>query len=148
MVLGVALTIVFWRRSVAAYKVKEAAQKAAAEQARLEEAAERSRVALAAQEAMLQREAEKKREAEEVRRRDLVDRFGEEIAGKILKGALWQGATTAMMEEMLGQPVDVDETVLKTKTKTTYKYRQIGTRQFRLRVFFENSICTGWELKD
>lgn len=78
----------------------------------------------------------------------LAGLYGEENVDLLLAGKPWIGCTLPMVVEMLGQPVSVDETVLRTKTKLTYKYRQFGQNRFGLRVFVENDVVAGWEEKD
>jgi hypothetical protein len=76
---------------------------------------------------------------------DLTARFGADIAEKIVAERVWEGATFEMIELSLGKPVDTAQKVLKTKTKDTWKYKQISGNQFRLRIMFENGVCVGWE---
>jgi hypothetical protein len=52
-----------------------------------------------------------------------------------------------MMIEALGQPVHVDERVLKTKTVHTFKYRPLGKNRFGLRISLENGVVKGWDEK-
>ncbi len=53
-----------------------------------------------------------------------------------------------MTVEILGQPVAVDEKVLKTKTKRTFKYRPVGVNRYALRVYLDDDQVVGWEDKD
>lgn len=78
----------------------------------------------------------------------LVAQYGEAAAGAIMQRRLWQGATQAMVLEMLGQPVDTSRRVYKTKTKEVWKYHQVDSRRFGLTVTFENGVCVGWSEKD
>jgi hypothetical protein len=94
--------------------------------------------------------ASKRRDAEAAAARaarlaELVQRFGEEAAYRIVAGEYWQGATFQMVEESLGQPVDTKESVYKAKTKTTYLYRQLTEQRYGLKVHFENGIVVGWD---
>lgn len=79
------------------------------------------------------------------RRVSLYARFGDEVAPAIIAGRYWQGATMEMMRESLGAPSDVREQVYKTKTKTTLCYHPINSRQYGLKVHFENGIVVGWD---
>lgn len=89
----------------------------------------------------LQRHLDAKRLAE------LTDRFGAENAVRIMNRQFWQGATQEMIVESQGKPVDIEERVLKTKTRHTFKYAEKRKGQFGLRVMFEDGICVGWEDK-
>ena len=52
-----------------------------------------------------------------------------------------------MVVEMLGDPIDVEETVMRTKTKRTLKYARTGANRYGLRVFVDDGIVVGWEDK-
>lgn len=78
--------------------------------------------------------------ATNARRVDLTARFGVEIADAIIKKRFWQGATYEMMQEAHGTPVEVRQKVLKSKTRETHCYRQIGKNRFGLRC----TTRTGW----
>lgn len=60
---------------------------------------------------------------------------------------LWIGAPLDAVIEMFGPPLDVDEKVLKTKTKRTYKYKSLGKNRYALRIYIEQDEVTGWEDK-
>ena len=77
--------------------------------------------------------------------RDLSTRFGSEIAKLIMSGSIHQGMTEEMVIESWGRPADIDKEVLKTKTRQTWKYNQMGTNRFRDRVLFEDGIVVGWK---
>lgn len=93
--------------------------------------------------------AEKKAAQEELERRrvDLLARFGEETCNRILAGDVWVGQTAEELRESLGEPVDVDEKVLKTKHKEVWKYDQIGANRFNTRVTLEDGFVAGWNRK-
>lgn len=76
----------------------------------------------------------------------LVESYGEENARLMLIGAPWQGATTAMISEMLGPPVDVGLKVHKALRVEVWKYHQLAKNRFGLRITFENGVCVGWDL--
>ena len=76
---------------------------------------------------------------------DLSERFGAEAATDIIDGLYWQGGTSEMVVEALGEPEDVKEKVYKTKTKTTYFYQQIAKNRFALKIHFEDGVVVGWD---
>ena len=99
------------------------------------------------------RRAQELAAAEEERARlhveDLTARFGAEAAAKISSRELWVGETVEMLRESLGEPEDVAETVLKTKTKHVFKYdRRPGNHRFGLKVTLENGVVVGWQRAD
>lgn len=79
------------------------------------------------------------------RRRRLVERFGEAAAKAILEHRFWQGATRDMMIESLGSPVDVKESVYKTKVKHTYCYQPVAKNRYALRLYLEDGVVVGWD---
>ena len=142
------------KRRAAARKV-EFDKQAADEQARLwtwqahetarmqsAQAAEAARVA--AWNADINRRSEEKRR--ELHQR-LTSRFGSEAAGRIMRVEIWPGQTAEMLIEARGQPHDIDERVMKTKTKHVYKYGWLSGNRYGLRVTLENGVVVGWDDK-
>jgi hypothetical protein len=83
------------------------------------------------------------------RRRHLIERYGDpEIARQIMKCVLWKGETQEQLLESLGRPADIDQKVLKTKTKEVWKYRPTARNRFGLKVTLDDGIVTGWEQND
>lgn len=105
---------------------------------------------LRAEAAKRRRAAEEQARQEEERRlrwARLVKRFGEENARRITAGEVWQGQTAEMLVEALGQPLDIEERVLKKKTKHVYKYRRIAANRYALKVDLEDGVVVGWDQK-
>lgn len=97
------------------------------------------------------REAKREAELEAIKKRReyLINRFGdEEIADRIMNRDVWQGATDEMLQESLGKPVAIDEEVLKTKIKHTWKYNPTGKNQYAIRINLENNVVVGWNVKE
>ncbi len=83
------------------------------------------------------------------RRRHLIERYGDpEIARRIMRGVIWQGETQEQLIESLGQPKDIDQKVLKTKTKEIWKYRPTTRQRFGLKVTLDDGVVVGWEEND
>jgi hypothetical protein len=114
---------------------------------RAEDAAARVRAAETDRElaAAIQARADRELADSAARRANLVARFGERDAGRIMAGEYWQGATVEMMAESLGAPADVRERVYKSKTKATHYYRPISAQRHELKVHYENSVVVGWD---
>ena len=51
----------------------------------------------------------------------------------------------AALLEALGPPAAHDEKVLKTKTKTIFKWGHISGNRYAVRVTVENGVVVGWE---
>ncbi|WP_334223884.1 hypothetical protein [Thiosocius teredinicola] len=71
----------------------------------------------------------------------------EKLVQKIFEGYFWQGQPEGQLVDSLGQPVEVDRKVLKTKTKEIWKYNHMGGNRFGLRVTVENGYVVGWDKK-
>lgn len=74
-------------------------------------------------------------------------RFGAENTVRIHRHEIWQGQTEEMLLASRGAPLDIDTKVLKTKSKSTFKYGHDGGKRYKLRVFLEGGIVVGWEDK-
>ncbi len=78
----------------------------------------------------------------------LTEKYGNaEIARMIMDNRIWQGATPEMIVDSQGKPVEIDNKVLKTKTKQTWKYGQTSATRFDLRIMFEDGVVVGWDKK-
>ena len=87
----------------------------------------------------------RKQEAAQRRLDDLTRRFGGSAAHRILQGEVWQGQSAAALLEALGPPADSDQKVMKTKTKTVYKWGHVSGNRYAVRVTVENGVVIGWE---
>lgn len=94
-------------------------------------------------------ESQKKQEEElEQKRQDLIDKYNDtEIVERIMNHQFWQGQTSEQLLESLGNPVDVDQKVLKTKKKEVWKYNHQGGNRYRLRITLDNDYVVGWDSK-
>ncbi|MFO0755061.1 MAG: hypothetical protein U0359_01105 [Byssovorax sp.] len=133
----------FVRRAMVRRQMVQA-QRARAADERVREADEQRLAGLAAQQ---KEQDERAREAEQQRLAEYVQRFGQDIAERVMRREVWQGMTAEMLVASLGSPADVDETVLKTKRKHVYKYNPQGANRFGHRIFLENDTVVGWEDK-
>lgn len=79
------------------------------------------------------------------RLQELIERFDEEIATRIVDGEVWQGQTKAMLIESKGLPMDVTETVSSRHLKQTFKYDEVGRGRFRTKIHLRDGIVVGWE---
>ncbi len=82
------------------------------------------------------------------KRARLMRKFDDaQMVDTIMEGRIARGMTLEMVLAVWGEPADLDETVLKTKTKHEMKYDQKGKNRFGTRVYLENGIVVGWETK-
>ena len=83
-----------------------------------------------------------------MRRSNLLKKYGdEELVEKLVNRTLWQGQTAEQVIDAIGEPKDIDEKVLKTKVKHTWKYFPSGRRRYGLRITLDDGIVTGWDKK-
>ncbi|WP_222846794.1 hypothetical protein [Chitinolyticbacter meiyuanensis] len=71
----------------------------------------------------------------------------EEIVQNILAERFWIGQTDEQLIDSLGHPHDIDQKVLKTKKKETWKYQHQGANRYRLRIVLDNGVVSGWDQK-
>ncbi|MDD5454901.1 MAG: DUF2845 domain-containing protein [Candidatus Ratteibacteria bacterium] len=82
------------------------------------------------------------------RKKRIYEKYGHtDIAEKIINGTVWVGETSEQLLDSIGQPVDIDERVLKTKKKETWKYHQKTANRYGLKIIVENGIVVGWDEK-
>lgn len=67
-----------------------------------------------------------------------------EIVNRIISKTFWQGQTSEQLIDSLGNPLDVDEKILKTKKREIWKYHSDGRNRFRLRITLEQDIVVAW----
>ena len=79
----------------------------------------------------------------------LLAKYGDEsIVERIVDGHYWIGATAEMLQDSLGPPEQTESKVMKTKTKATWKYGRIQANQYKLRIYLDDDVVTGWDSKD
>jgi hypothetical protein len=78
----------------------------------------------------------------------LLAKYGDDrIVDAIVTGTIWQGMTSEQLRESWGNPVSIEEKVLKTKTKQVFKYQQVSPNRYRDKVMLEDGIVVGWDQK-
>ncbi len=83
-----------------------------------------------------------------LRHKLLLSNYGDaEFVDAIMDGQIMRGMSMEMVKEVWGEPADLDETALKTKTKQEMKYDQKGKNRFGTRVYLEDGVVVGWETK-
>jgi hypothetical protein len=91
---------------------------------------------------------QERRAALEARRGYLMDKYcNGRLVELILNSKLWEQQTAEQLRDSLGDPDDVDEKVMKSKRRETWKYFPAGANRFALRVVVENGLVTGWDDK-
>lgn len=83
------------------------------------------------------------------RRATLLAKYHDpKIVDMIMRHMFWQGQSQEQLLDSLGRPADIDQKVMKTKVKEIWKYNQMGTNRFGLRITLENNVVIGWDQKD
>jgi hypothetical protein len=87
--------------------------------------------------------------ARKKRREALMAKYGDaNIVDMIMRRMFWVGQTEQQLVDSLGRPNDVDQRVLRSKVKETWKYHETGRNRFGLRITVENGFVVGWDQKD
>ncbi|WP_395355605.1 DUF2845 domain-containing protein [Vibrio sp. D3] len=85
---------------------------------------------------------------EKKKRARLMKKYGNSnLVNKLMKKSIWQGQTEGQLIDSIGKPLDVDQRVLKTKVKETWKYDKAGKNRYNLKVIIENGLVVGWDKK-
>jgi hypothetical protein len=83
-----------------------------------------------------------------VKRERLMKKYGDAVlVGKLMKGLFWEGQTAEQLIDSIGKPVEVDNKVMRSKTRSVWKYSQRSKRRFGLRITLENDQVVGWDKK-
>lgn len=71
----------------------------------------------------------------------------EKLIERLMEEKFWVGQTKEQLIDSLGEPLDVDEKVLKTKVKEVWKYEQTGKNRYGLKVKLDDGVVVGWDQK-
>lgn len=79
----------------------------------------------------------------------LLQKYGgdEKLVDALVSGTIWQGMTAEQLRDSWGDPVSIEEKVMKTKIKQVFKYKQITKTRFRDKVTLEDGVIVGWDQK-
>jgi hypothetical protein len=87
--------------------------------------------------------------SKKARRAKLMEKYNnDQLVDAIMRQSFWIGQTKEQLVDSLGNPQDIDEKVLKTKTKEIWKYNHSGGNRYGLRITIENGEVIGWDKKD
>ena len=71
----------------------------------------------------------------------------EELIERLLEEKFWVGQTKEQLISSLGEPLDVNQKVLKTKVKEVWKYEQTGKNRYGLKITLDDGVVVGWNQK-
>jgi len=78
----------------------------------------------------------------------LMAKYGDEkLVHALVTQTIWQGMTIDQLKDSWGEPVAIEQKVMKTKVREIYKYKPLGKNRFRDKVTLEDGIITGWDQK-
>ena len=78
----------------------------------------------------------------------LLTKYGDaELAEALMTQTIWQGMTAEQLRDSWGEPVAVEQKVLKTKVKEVFKYKPVGKNRYRDKVMLEDGVIVGWDQK-
>lgn len=79
----------------------------------------------------------------------LLQKYGgdEKLVDALVSGTIWQGMTAEQLRDSWGDPVSIEEKVMKTKIKQVFKYKQVTKTRFRDKVTLEDGVIVGWDQK-
>jgi hypothetical protein len=69
------------------------------------------------------------------------------LARRLIDQTVWVGEIAEQLRDSLGIPLDIDQKVLKTKKKEIWKYQQIGTNRYALKITLDDDVVVGWDQK-
>ena len=72
----------------------------------------------------------------------------EGLVNKLMEESCWQGQTEGQLLDSLGRPSVIEESVMKTRVKETWKYNKTGKDQYATSVILENGLVVGWDSID
>lgn len=88
------------------------------------------------------------KEAKKARRKELFEKYKDEsVVEGIMAKTFWQGQTSEQLLDSFGEPLAIDNKVLKTKKKEIWKYDTIARNRYGLKITLENDIVMGWDQK-
>lgn len=71
----------------------------------------------------------------------------ESLVESLLDETFWQGQTAEQLRDSLGEPLDIDQKVLKTKVKEVWKYQQTSKNRYALKITLDDGVVVSWDQK-
>lgn len=82
------------------------------------------------------------------RREYLIDKYQDlSLVEDLMNQYFWVGQTAEQLIDSLGNPVDIEQKILKTKKKEVWKYSHQGGNRYSLRITLDNDHVVGWDQK-
>lgn len=71
----------------------------------------------------------------------------DELVESLMQELFWRGQTADQLRDSLGEPLDIDQKVLKTKLKEVWKYQELGKNRYALKITLDDGVVVGWDQK-
>lgn len=82
------------------------------------------------------------------RREYLLEKYSDpELVDRLMKGEFWVDQTAEQLLDSIGRPLAIDEKVMKTRTRETWKYNRTGSNRYALRITLDDGVVVGWDRK-
>ncbi|MHA6614117.1 DUF2845 domain-containing protein [Photobacterium damselae] len=82
------------------------------------------------------------------RREYLIDKYQDlSLVEDLMNQYFLVGQTAEQLIDSLGNPVDIEQKILKTKKKEVWKYSHQGGNRYSLRITLDNDHVVGWDQK-
>ena len=83
------------------------------------------------------------------KRKAMIEKYNDPvIVDHIMSKKIWVDQTAVQLFDTLGRPHDIDQKILKTKKKETWKYSHQGANRYGLRIYLDNDRVVGWDKKN
>ena len=69
------------------------------------------------------------------------------LVESLMQELFWRGQTADQLRDSLGEPLDIDQKVLKTKLKEVWKYQELGKNRYALKITLDDGVVVGWDQK-
>ena len=69
----------------------------------------------------------------------------DELVESLMQESFWRGQTADQLRDSLGEPLDIDQKVLKTKLKEVWKYQELGKNRYALKITLDDGVVVDWD---
>jgi hypothetical protein len=81
-----------------------------------------------------------------VRLSNLRGKYADEsIVQALMRHEVWEGQTREQLLDARGQPLSIDNVLMKTRTREVWKYQPNGRNRYRLRITLDDGVVVSYE---
>ena len=92
---------------------------------------------------LIYRAIETDKENKKKRKDELIAKYGEDEANRMLNGEIWMGMTAEQVLETIGKPDMVDQKQMAKCSREVLKWRESGKRRIAYQITCDDGIVTG-----